>query len=208
MRLIDAYQKLELLNGAALQTRDAAGVLGINISHASKILERLAKIGLVVFLKKGLWAFPKRMNELLLPRYCSAPFPSYVSLQTGLYHHDMIMQVPAVIYSITLGRTKLIKTPLGNVSLHHIDPSFFFGFEIDLKSGIALASPEKSLLDFLYLASAKSNLFGILPELELPKNFSLKKATEMIKRIPSIQRRTLVKRLFDNVMIAHHIDLQ
>jgi hypothetical protein len=91
MKLIEAYRMLELVNVAALQTRDEAEVLGINISHASKILERLATSGLVVFLKKGLWAFPKRIDGLLLPRYCSDPFPSYISLQTALYYHDMIM---------------------------------------------------------------------------------------------------------------------
>lgn len=200
MKLIDAYQKLEMLNDAALQTRDAAGVLKIDVVHASKILERLAQAGLVVFLKKGLWAFPKRMHPLLLPRYCSAPFPSYISLQTALYHHDMIMQVPSVIYAVSLARTKHYETPLGNVSLHHIDSSFFFGFELDPKSGIAIATPEKALLDFLYLSGAKSHLFGTLPELELSKKFSRRKAIEMINRIPSLHRRTLVRHRFDDLL--------
>jgi hypothetical protein len=77
---------------------------------------------------------------------------------------------------VTLGRTKVFETPLGNVSLHHIDPSFFFGFESDPKSGIALATPEKPLLDFLYFAGAKSHLFSSLPELELPKKIQPKKS--------------------------------
>ncbi len=200
MRLIDAYQKLEQLNDAAVQTRNAAGVLEIDVAHASKILERLAQAGLVVFLCKGLWAFPKRMDPLLLPRYCAAPFACYVSLQTALYQHDMIMQVPSVIYAVSLARTKRFVTPLGEVSLHHIDPSFFFGYEVDLKSGIALATPEKALLDFLYLSGTKSHLFGKLPELELPKKFSRKKANEMIERIPSLQRRTLVRHRFEALL--------
>ena len=199
MKLIDAYRKLEQLNDAALQTRDAAGVLEIDVAHASKILERLSKAGLVVFLKKGVWAFPKRMYSLLLPRYCAAPFACYVSLQTALFQHDMIMQVPSVIYAVSIARTKRFVTPLGDVSLHHIDPSFFFGYEVNPKSGIALATPEKALLDFFYLGGAKSHLFGTLPELELPKKFSRKKANEMIKRIPSPQRRTLVQHRFDEV---------
>ena len=200
MRLIDAYQKLEQLNDAAVQTRDAAGVLEITVTHASKILERLAQAGLVVFLCKGLWAFPKRMDSLLLPRYCAAPFACYVSLQTALYQHDMIMQMPSVIYAVSLARTKRFVTSLGEVSLHHIDPSFFFGYEVDPKSGIALATPEKALLDFLYLSGAKSHLFGTLPELELPKKLSRKKANAMIERIPSLQRRTLVRNRFEALL--------
>ncbi len=197
MRLIDAYQKLEQLNDAALQTRDAAGVLQIDVAHASKLLERLADIGLIIFLKKGLWAFPKRMNALLLPRYCAAPFDSYISLQTALYQHDMIMQVPSIIYAVSVARTKRFVTALGELSLHHIDPSFFFGYTVDPKTGIAMATPEKALLDFLYLSSAKSHLFGTLPELELPKTFSRKKANEHIESIPSPQRRTLVRHRFE-----------
>lgn len=199
MRLIDAYQKLEQLNDAAIQTRDAAGVLQINIAHASKLLERLTQAGLMIFIKKGLWGFPKRINSLLLPRYCAAPFASYVSLQTALYQHDMIMQVPAVTYAVSLARTKHYVTAMGEVSLHHIDPSFFFDYDVNPKTGIALATPEKALLDFLYLSSAKSLLFGTLPELELPKTFSHKKAKELIERIPSPQRRTLVRNRFDEL---------
>lgn len=200
MRLIDAYQQLEQLNDAAIQTRDAAGVLQITVAHASKLLERLGKAGLIVFVKKGLWAFPKRMNSLLLPRYCAAPFASYVSLQTALYQHDMIMQVPAVTYAVTVARTKRFTTALGEVSLHHIDPSFFFGYDVDPKTGIAMATPEKALLDFLYLSSTKSHLFGTLPELELPKTFSRKKAKELLERIPAVQRRSLVRQRFEELM--------
>ena len=174
-------------------------MLGIDRVHASKILERLSQVGLVTSLSKGLWAFPKRMDALLLPRYCAAPFACYVSLQTALYQHDMIMQVPSVIYAVSLARTKRFVTALGEVSLHHIDPSFFFGYELDPKSGIALATPEKALLDFFYLSGTRSHLFGALPELELPKKFSRKKANEMIERIPSLQRRSLVRHRFDGL---------
>jgi predicted transcriptional regulator of viral defense system len=200
MRLLDAYKKLEELNEAAVQTRDAAGILQIETVHASKILERLGQAGLVVFLKKGLWAFPKRMEPLLLPRYCAAPFACYVSLQSALYQHDMILQVPSVIYAVSLARTKLYKTALGTVSLHHIDPSFFFGYIVDPITGIALATPEKALLDFLYLSGTKSQVFCKLPELELPKKFSYKKACEMIERIPSLGRKAFVRQRFEELI--------
>jgi predicted transcriptional regulator of viral defense system len=201
MKLLEAYAKLELLNDAAIQTRDAAVILKVDTNHASKILERLALERLIVPIKKGLWAFPKRMPPLLLPRYCAQPFASYVSLQTALYQHDMIMQVPSVIYAVSLARTKQFVTVLGEVSMHHMDPTFFFGYDVDPKTDIALATPEKALLDFFYLSSAKSHLFGELPEIELPKTFSLKKAREMIKRIPSLQRRTLVEQRFEKLTL-------
>lgn len=110
------------------------------------------------------------------------------------------MQVPSIIYAVSLARTKQFKTALGNVSLHHIDPSFFFGYDIDQKTGIALATPEKALLDFFYLSSSKTLLFGELPELELPKRFNLKKARAMINQISSLQRRTLVVNQFEGLV--------
>lgn len=194
MRLLDAYTRLDACNEAAILTRDAACIFNIDSTHASKILERLALARLLVVIKKGVWGFPKRMPALLLPRYCAEPFPCYVSLQTALYHHDMIMQVPSVVYAVSLARTKRFVTSLGEVSLHHIDPSFFFEYDVDPKTGIAMASAEKALLDLFYLSSAKSHLFSTLPELEFPKKFSFKKARDMIQRIPSLQRRTLVAR--------------
>ena len=200
MKLLDAYQNLEKQSLAAIETRDIAGILGIDIFHAAKIVERLAKAGLLVFVKKGMWAFPSRMSPLLLPRYCGVPFSTYVSLQTALYQHDMIMQVPAVIYAVSLARTKTFETALGSVSLHHIAPSFFFGFDVDSKTGIAMATPEKALLDFLYLSSTKTHLFARLPELEFPKGFSRQKAQGMIQKIPSAQRRNLVQTRFDELV--------
>ncbi|MFO7695137.1 MAG: hypothetical protein R6V57_18790, partial [Vicinamibacterales bacterium] len=51
-------------------------------------------------------------------------------------------------------------------SVHHVAPSFFFGYEDIGQTGVLMASPEKALVDFLYLAPARSMLFRALPELE------------------------------------------
>ena len=37
--------------------------------------------------------------------------------------------MPAVTYAVTLARTRRFVTPLGTVSLHHVQPAFFFGYE-------------------------------------------------------------------------------
>ena len=66
-------------------------------------------------------------------------------------------------------------------------------------AGVAMATPEKALLDYLYLRPARSNLFRTLPELELPLRFNSKSARRMIQRILSVRRRTLVARAFDKL---------
>ena len=200
MRLIDAHARLLKLGMPAFETCDAAALLGLANAHASKLLARLSLSGHVVRLRRGLWAFPDRVERLALPGYVTAPLPSYVSLQSALYHHGMIGQIPEVIYAVSLARTCRRKTPLGTLSIHRLAPGFFFGFEPAGRTGYGLATPEKALLDVLYLSPARSGLFAALPEVELPRGFSRRRAREMISRIPSAGRRRLVARRFEALL--------
>jgi len=202
MKLVDFHTQLLELKEAVFQTSDAAACLKINNAHASKLLARLAKSGHLVCLARGLWAFKERVEPLALPQYLTNPFPSYVSLQSALYYHGMISQIPAITYAISIARTKRYKTDLGTVSIHHVHPSFFFGFEAVGKGVVKIATPEKSLIDFFYLSPTKSNLFRALPELELPRRFSVKTARKMISRIMSDRRRKLVKNLLEEEMLV------
>ena len=70
-----------------------------------------------------------------------------------------------------------------------------------------MATPEKALLDFLYLAPAKSKLFISLPELEFPEGFSIKNVEQMITRIESRGRRTLVEKKFKEITGLTEINL-
>jgi hypothetical protein len=80
-----------------------------------------------------------------------------------------------------------------------VRPSFFFGFE-DAGAGGRLATPEKALVDFLYLTPARSKLFRALPELERPARFSASRARAMGRRIESARRRTLVARRLEALL--------
>jgi predicted transcriptional regulator of viral defense system len=140
------------------------------------------------------------VDPLALPECLTAPFPAYVSLQSALYLHGMISQMPAVTYAVTLSRTKRFTTPLGTVSVHHVRPSFFFGFADAGRAGGRLATPEKALIDVLYLAPARSSLFRALPELEWPRRFSVSTARSMARRVEPARRRTLVTRKLEAVL--------
>jgi predicted transcriptional regulator of viral defense system len=200
MRLVDAHARLLKMGQPAFETADAAAQLGLPNGHASKLLARLSRSGHVVRLRRGLWALPDRIERLALPGYVTAPLPSYVSLQSALYHHGMIEQIPEVIYAASLARTGRRETPLGTLSIHHLDPAFFFGFEPAGRAGYGMATAEKALLDVLYLSPARSRLFSALPEVELPRDFSGRRARAMISRIPSARRRSLVARRFDALL--------
>jgi len=200
MKLVDVHNKLLKINDAVFQTSDASVLLKINSAHASKLLARLVESEHLIHLGRGLWAFKERIEPLSLPQYLTSPFPSYISLQSALYYHGMISQIPAVIYAISIARTKRYKTAIGTVSIHHVHPSFFFGFEGVGKGIVKIAKPEKALVDFFYLRPAKSKLFHSLPELELPRRFSIKTANNMISRITSEKRKAMVKSVFKEVI--------
>ena len=200
MTLLDALSTLASMGATVFATSDAAARLRVPNGHASVMLARLAASGHVIRLRRGVWALPNRVDPLALPEYLTAPFPSYVSLQSALYLHGMISQMPAVTYAVSLARTRRFTTPLGTVSVHHVQPAFFFGFEEAGRAGGRLATPEKALVDFLYLTPARSNLFRALPELEWPKRFSVRLARSIVKRIEPVRRRTLVSRALDRLL--------
>jgi predicted transcriptional regulator of viral defense system len=196
MKLIDVYTKLKQLNLPVIQTNDAAAYLDISVNHANKLLSRISNTNQIIRIKQGAWVFPET-DLLTLPGFLTSPFPSYVSLQTALYFHNMISQIPTIIYAVSIARTKIYKTPIATVSIHHIQPSFFFGYEEKGKDGLLkIATPEKALLDIFYLSQTKTRLFKTLPEIELPKNFKISVANRMIEKISSIRKRTLVQRNF------------
>jgi hypothetical protein len=81
-----------------------------------------------------------------------------------------------------------------------VDPSFFFGYEQAVETGFRMATPEKALVDYLYLAPARSGLFRALPELELPRDFSRKRAVGMIRKIKSAARKTMLEKRFRSIL--------
>ena len=195
MELIDAYKKIKDQKFNLFLTNDVAGLLKISNEHAGQILSRLVKKGLLIRLIRGRFSFSRDIDPNLIPPILTYPLDSYISLQSALYFHGMISQVPQVIYAVSLDRTKRIKTPLATFSIHHLSPNFFFGFEPTGKNQVLMATPEKALLDFFYCNPGKTGLFKRLPELEFPKDFDFEKAWNYIDKIHSSNRRSLVRRL-------------
>ena len=202
MRLVDVHARLLKMDIPVFQTSDAAAYLSIANAHASKLLARLAASGHLARLGRGRWGFKDRIDPFALPEYLTAPYPGYVSLQSALYHHGMISQIPSVIFAVSIARTKTYASALGTVSVHHVDPSFFFGHRPAGKAAGKIATPEKALIDFLYLSPARTRLFQALPELEFPEGFKINEARKIIRRIRPVRRRNHVRRLFEETWKA------
>ncbi|MBI4519758.1 MAG: hypothetical protein HY701_02880 [Gemmatimonadetes bacterium] len=200
MNAASALAHLRALGKRVVTTDDAALVLCAERSAATHTLKRLASAGLVKRIRHGLWATDLNLDPLLLPEHLTAPFPSYVSFQSALFFHGMVSQIPNVIYAASLAQTRKVRTSLGTFSIHRLAPSFFGGYEIVKGSGVCLATPEKALLDTLYLGPARSRLFAHLPEVELPRQFDWDEIQSWVRRIPQGLRRKSVEQRLEAVL--------
>src|SRR3972149_5079477 len=118
MKLIDVHARLKKI-APVFRTADVMAYLDIKKEHASRLLARLEDSHHIVRIKRGVWVFPEESDPLALSEYLTAPFPCYISMQSALYFHGMISQVPAITYSVSLARTHIFKTSLGIFSIHH-----------------------------------------------------------------------------------------
>lgn len=80
--------------------------------------------------------------------------PSYISLQTALSFHGLIPEGVYIHTSVATRKTIRYETTWGSFVYRSIKPQLYFGYHADHTSGIPvlMATPEKAILDFLYLS--------------------------------------------------------
>lgn len=192
MNQAEALQAIQKLGVPSFETRDVGALLRVSPANASVILSRLANRGFVRRLARGRWLVGASPNREQLAEQLAAPSPAYVSFQSALFRHGIIEQVPEVLYAVTLGRARRMRTPLGVVSLHRMPPALFGGFKVT-SDGTKVATAEKALFDFLYLGPTRSRFFTSLPEIELPKAFRWSEVAGWARRIKGKSRRAYVE---------------
>ncbi len=135
-------------------------------------LSRWTQAGKIYQLRRGLYGLAppfQKVNPhpfLVANRMLPA---SYVSLQSALAYYGMIPEYVPVTTSITTMRPNHWETPLGIFNFRHIQVDFFNGYRlegIDERQQAFIASPEKALLDLIYLESGGDTL-DYLTELRL-----------------------------------------
>jgi predicted transcriptional regulator of viral defense system len=192
MNQIEALQRLRALAAPVVETRDVAALLQVSSSNATTILRRLAEKRMITHLSRGRWLVNENIDRLALPELISAPYPAYVSLQSALFQHGLIEQVPSVLYAVTTARPRRLRTPLGTVSFHRVPPELFTGFELTSRSDAKVATPEKALFDMLYLAPGRSRLFSEQPELTIPRRFHWEYLKEYAKLVKAPGRQAYI----------------
>lgn len=113
-------------------------------------LHQWMKKGDIVALKKGLYAFPERIQDKTqVARVLYEP--SYLSLEYALHFHGLIPDVPFAMTLVTPKITRSFQNFFGLFEYHKMKQDLFWGFDPDTLMG----EREKVLLDFFYLNQAK-----------------------------------------------------
>ena len=119
-------------------------------------LTRWCRKGLIVKLRNEWYAFSEYKQVPDFERYIANRIyaPSYISLHSALSFYGMIPEEVLSLTSVTTLKTAKFENTFGTFSYRNVKPSLFFGYEPKtMLNGrtILFATPEKALLDLLYL---------------------------------------------------------
>ncbi len=196
-------QGLQAIARPVFTTREIAAVRGASVASTSQTLRRLTAAGLLTAVTRGVWCAPSdpRFTRFALVPFLAGGHPTYVSFVTALHLHGRIDQIPQVVQVATTGHTRLVRTALGRFDFHRIQPGFFLGFDW-YRDGreFLIASPEKALVDCLYLASRKGKRFRFLTGVDLGSGFDRPAARRWVRRIPDPRIRTHVGRSLEALL--------
>ncbi|MFH1939877.1 MAG: hypothetical protein ABIK21_07015 [bacterium] len=180
------YNDIKKIKKLYFNYQDVAKILSISEDSARVLCSRYVKQKYLIRLKRNFYILKERWDNIAPNQRLGLAnilqVPSYISLMTALSFYEYTTQVQQkFIESISLYRTftKDIEGVVFNYS--KIKNDFYFGFS--KKNNIFIASPEKALIDSLYLSYlGKYNLD--LSSLNLEK-IDRKSCENILKKYPS-----------------------
>lgn len=112
--------------------------------------------GYLVRLRQGYFAFSEYKSKLDYSLYFANRIyrPSYISLHTALAFYGMIPEAVVQITSVTSLKTVSFNNDFGEYSYKNLKENLMFGYELKPVADnrtMQFATPEKALLDLLYL---------------------------------------------------------
>jgi len=135
---------------------EIAKVFGISAGSAKVTASRYVRQGLLVRVRKNLyvvrevWNAADRVTKFTLANLVQSP--SYISLMTALDFYGITTQMQRDFFeSVAMKRTKELHVDGSVFRYSKITGSLYFGFRKEKQ--FFIATPEKALLDALYLMS-------------------------------------------------------
>jgi predicted transcriptional regulator of viral defense system len=150
--------------------------------------------GYLVRLRQGYYTFPEFRESAEFTRYFANIIykPSYISLQTALSFYGIIPEAVPKITSVTTLKTIIFSNDFGEYSYKNIKPDMMFGYDLKEMEGgrrIMFATPEKALVDLLYLYPFYSTERDIeelrLDESYMEDDFNTERLLEFSDRVGS-----------------------
>jgi len=124
-------------------------------NFSSNNLTRWQQRGLIVKLKQGFYAFQEVCSLPNFAHFLSNFIykPSYISLHSALAFYGIIPEAVTQITAVSSLKTADFHSHVAQFSYKKIKPDLFFGYEQKLFGNrtISIATPEKAILDLLYL---------------------------------------------------------
>lgn len=157
-------------------------------------LGRWIRQGYLVRLRQGYYAFPEYRESAEFALYFANIIykPSYISLHTALSFYGIIPEAVPQITSVTTLKTITFSNNFGEYSYKNIKPDMMFGYDLrEMEGGrrIMFATPEKALIDLLYLYSFYNTERDIeelrLDESFMENDFNAERLAEFSDRIGS-----------------------
>lgn len=127
-------------------------------------LTRWVKAGKLCQMRRGIYSLAEPHRKVSAHPFLIAnqiKRASYVSLQSALTYYGLIPEYTPVTTSITTGRPDKYNTPAGVFSYQHIKKSLFLDYsyiKVTEQQSAFVATPEKSLLDLIYLTPYSDKL--------------------------------------------------
>ena len=149
--MIEKYRLLQQSGLTVFDRKAVANIFGVTYASTNPLLFRLVKKGILRRLRRGSYVlsepsevnFWKIANEIVKP--------SAVSLWTILSEEGLTTQVPRTLQSVTPKRsTTVAPKDFSTFQYFHLPSSLYIDVHPDVH-GIFRVSPEKALLDILYV---------------------------------------------------------
>lgn len=148
---------------------DIRKIAGLNDASLRVTLARLWKNQEITRLCRGYYTLdPAKVDYEQLA--CEIYAPSYLSLEWVLARAGVLSQQPTHLTLVTQNRAKKIMAGDKQITYQHLKPEMWWGYEI--QSGVNMATPEKALLDLIYLSK---NGYATPPNDEMNLNLLNKK---------------------------------
>lgn len=151
MRLVEIIKILKETKVKILSLSDLKKLLDIeNDNTAYKIAEKLISEKFLLRIKKGTYISTFNSPEDF--ELANALYvPSYISFESALSYYGILSQFPYSTTSVSPKKTKKITVEGKEYSYTQISRKLYWGFRRE--GQIIIASPEKALLDMLYITA-------------------------------------------------------